>query len=157
MPPGELTDNWCGLDTVYNFYYGECDEQARFMRRVLWLLGIPGWRIACENVYGSTADETCLAWENKVPMCPIHNREEWIFIWRGEWHRFEGCCVVVDEGEEEHWYAVWPGLYGVDEWSILRQFAVYQQYSSTVDDDPPWLPEAELDEPCGDPFGPPGP
>ncbi len=107
---GIQTDGWELLQG--SPYQGECDEQARFMVRVLKLLGVAG---TAYNTYASS-DTAVTTYESKE-----QNGKIWFlkfdFDNNGQVdNNFEGS---VSSGN--HYYAVWPSLNADSECGLLRE------------------------------------
>ncbi len=134
--PNELCGDWNLLEGCP--YYGECDEQARFMVSVLNLLGVGG--AYDTHVYASqdAGAGHCIALDSRVE----NDELQWLIMDFDltEEHApnaFEGTAVVLDEGLEDFWYAVWPSYKATDDYDMLLKLPCEQWWVTTYNDIPP--------------------
>jgi hypothetical protein len=130
--PSEQSDNWNLLDGCP--YYGECDEQAEFMVRVLKLLGISGPYDDLVYASSNSGAGNCLDLEPRTQ----GEVQQWLIMDFAtgagyNWNAFEGVCVVAG-----HWYAVWPSKKASDDYDMLKNKLAPEQYwVKTYNDIPP--------------------
>jgi hypothetical protein len=144
------SDDWELLDGAP--YKADCDNQARFMNRVLKLLGLNVG--SPDLVYASSNSGTgnCLDLESKTES----GIKKWLIMdfdsgTGYNWNAYEGVLVVTDEASEDYYYAVWPSKKADDDYDMLKNKLGPQQYwVKTYNDVQPgsssWSVETVYDE-----------
>jgi hypothetical protein len=127
---GTIVDDWRLLDG--SPYVGECDEQARFMKRAVNVIGVAGG--TAFNVYASTdsdptdyetrsAADAGITWDLDGDGTTGEEQVGLKFDFAGgtgaNINAFEGALDLV--GEAGHVYAVWPSLKSTTRCGLLLE------------------------------------
>jgi len=126
--PGSInTDTWYLLDG--RPFSGQCDEQARFMGRVLKMLGV-GSSTALVRASTDSGEGNCL--DPEYRWCPLHGSGEFLCLdfygggQSGNMNQFEGCCVAGG-----HYYALWPREMVTNDYTMLQALSCQQYWVET--------------------------
>ena len=120
-------NEWKLLDGTFT---GECDEQARLMKRGVEILGSSA---SVALVYASS-DSNAMDMESRVSAYDPDLHDYLIYYYPGP-NAFEGCCVSASK-----WYAVWPKVKAGSALDILRNLCSGGAVQKWVRMDDGWTP-----------------